>query len=108
MNGVVGQSEPLCGEVNDGKPRCFRSRNGRIIAYSGDECDENAELNASPKFVTMIDGLDKAHFLGREAARMEENTFIQSNHIATMSDLHRAGRNDRMSDDVLTLPYRSC
>jgi uncharacterized protein YbjT (DUF2867 family) len=25
------------------------------------------------------------------------------NHLATMSDLHRAGRYDRMSDDVLTL-----
>jgi hypothetical protein len=25
------------------------------------------------------------------------------NHLATMADLHRAGRFDRMSDDVLTL-----
>ena len=25
------------------------------------------------------------------------------NHLATMADLHRAGRYDRMSDDVLTL-----
>jgi hypothetical protein len=25
------------------------------------------------------------------------------NHFATMADLHRAGRYDRMSDDVLTL-----
>ncbi len=25
------------------------------------------------------------------------------NHLATMADLHRAGRDDRMSDDVLTL-----
>ena len=29
------------------------------------------------------------------------------NHLATMADLHRAGRYDRMSDDVLTLTGRS-
>jgi hypothetical protein len=28
------------------------------------------------------------------------------NHLATMADLHRAGRYDRMSDDVLTLTGR--
>src|SRR5204862_4034331 len=28
------------------------------------------------------------------------------NHVATMADLHRAGRYDRMSDDVLTLTGR--
>jgi hypothetical protein len=27
----------------------------------------------------------------------------ESNHLATMTDLHRAGRHDRMSEDVLTL-----
>ena len=28
------------------------------------------------------------------------------NHLVTMADLHRAGRYDRMSDDVLTLTGR--
>jgi len=28
------------------------------------------------------------------------------NHLATMADLHRAGRYDRMSDDVRTLTRR--
>ena len=28
------------------------------------------------------------------------------NHLATMADLHRTGRYDRMSDDVLTLTGR--
>ena len=28
------------------------------------------------------------------------------NHLATMADLHRAGRYDRMSDDVMTLTER--
>ncbi|HJU56379.1 MAG TPA: hypothetical protein VJ715_17480 [Pyrinomonadaceae bacterium] len=30
-----------------------------------------------------------------------------ANHLATMADLHRAGRYDRMSDDVLTLTGRA-
>ncbi len=44
--------------------------------------------------------------LGPDRPRIEiesDPTVHLVHHLATMADLHRAGRYDRMSDDVLTL-----
>lgn len=41
--------------------------------------------------------------LGATGCSNEVCRFTLVNHLATMDDLHPAGRYDRMSDDVLTL-----